>query len=192
MITVCPVCSRSVVAHWPEFWPYRRGEAYYCSQNCYDISLTRDLNMLHDAARRRRGLKMARMKKDGMPAKRPGPKAKTIIETPECGFMEVEIPEKVPTVKLDGALRIETPEAGKVDVVEKHERSDFYNKIDNKLKIALLSDVLSDFDVQYRRFDDNMTLFADGIDQPLEMSRAEWIQFTKEILTALDQLGVSQ
>lgn len=191
MITVCPVCSRSVVAHWPEFWPYRRCEAFYCSQNCYDISLTRDLNMLHDAARRRRGLKMARMKKDGTPAKRPGPKK---IEIPEDNMTAVatKAPPQVPTVKLDGALKIETPEAGKVEVVEKPERSDFYNKIDNKLKIALLSDVLSDFDVQYRRFDDNMTLFADGIDQPLEMSRAEWIQFTKEILTALDQLGVSQ
>lgn len=116
MITVCPICGKSVVAHWPEFWPYRRSETYYCSQNCYDVSLTKDLNMLHDAARRRRETKMARMKKDGTPAKRPGPKAKTIIETPEGGSMEVEIPEKVPTVKVDGPLKIETPEAGTITV----------------------------------------------------------------------------
>ena len=43
---------------------------------------------------------MARMKKDGTPAKRPGPKAKK------------------PTIKLDGELRIETPEAHNVDIVE--------------------------------------------------------------------------
>ena len=60
---------------------------------------------------------MARMKKDGTPAKKPGPKAKTIIETPECGVMEAEIPENVPTVKVDGPLKIETPETGNVEVV---------------------------------------------------------------------------
>ena len=40
---------------------------------------------------------MARMKKDGTPAKKPGRK---------------------PTIKLDGELKIETPEAKKVEVVE--------------------------------------------------------------------------
>ena len=106
MITACAFCGRTIVAHWPEFWPYRRGEAYYCTQNCYDISLTRDLNMLHDAARRRRESKMARMKKDGTPAKKPGRKPQQ-IETPE---------EMIPTVKVDGPLKIETPEAGTITV----------------------------------------------------------------------------
>ena len=106
MITACAFCGRTIVSHWPEFWPYRRGEAYYCTQNCYDISLTRDLNMLHDAARRRRESKMARMKKDGTPAKKPGRKPQQ-IETPE---------EIIPTVKVDGPLKIETPEAGTITV----------------------------------------------------------------------------
>ena len=106
MITACAFCGRTIVAHWPEFWPYRRGEAYYCTQNCYDISLTRDLNMLHDAARRRRESKMARMKKDGTPAKKPGRKPQQ-IETPE---------DIIPTVKVDGPLKIETPEAGTITV----------------------------------------------------------------------------
>lgn len=47
---------------------------------------------------------MERIKKDGTPAKKPGPKAKK------------------PTIKLDGQLRIETPEAKKVEVVETPEK----------------------------------------------------------------------
>ncbi len=55
---------------------------------------------------------MERIKKDGTPAKKPGPKAKK------------------PTIKLDGPLRIETPEAKKVEVVETPES--------NKLKVAVI------------------------------------------------------
>ena len=50
---------------------------------------------------------MARMKKDGTPAKKPGRKPQQ-IETPE---------EIIPTVKVDGPLKIETPETGNVEVV---------------------------------------------------------------------------
>jgi len=48
---------------------------------------------------------MARMKKDGTPVKKPGPKTK-------------------PTIKLDGELVIETPEAHNVDIVETPETPD--------------------------------------------------------------------
>ena len=73
---------------------------------------------------------MERIKKDGTPAKKPGPKAKkptvTLIEEPGApGFTKEEVEKikaAVPTVKLDGPLRIETPEAKKVEVVETPER----------------------------------------------------------------------
>ena len=73
---------------------------------------------------------MERIKKDGTPAKKPGPKAKkptvTLIEEPGApGFTNGEVDKikaAVPTVKLDGPLRIETPEAKKVDVVETPEK----------------------------------------------------------------------
>lgn len=69
---------------------------------------------------------MARMKKDGTPAKKPGRKptikldGELKIETPEAKKVEVvETPKATPpTVKLTGPIRIETPEAHNVDIVE--------------------------------------------------------------------------
>ena len=73
---------------------------------------------------------MTRMKKDGTPAKRPGPKAgrkpnKIEIPEPVAGgkWEKMETPEDVPEVKLTGPIRIETPEAKNVKVVEVPERS---------------------------------------------------------------------
>ena len=58
---------------------------------------------------------MERVKKDGTPAKRPGRKPKDYGQ-PIPGFGPHE-PEEVPTVKVDGPLRIETEEPEKVEVV---------------------------------------------------------------------------
>ena len=42
MMTVCPVCGKLMVVHWPEFWVYRRREHYLCSENCMMIFDTRE------------------------------------------------------------------------------------------------------------------------------------------------------
>ena len=58
---------------------------------------------------------MARMKKDGTPAKKPGRKPGTVIKgSPEKVFPKVEIPEP-----LDGGPweKMEVPETAKVDIV---------------------------------------------------------------------------
>ena len=84
MMHVCPVCGRMHLIHQPEFWPYRRGSTMYCSDNCLFVDATRDLQLMHKAIHRRKEAKnMARMKKDGTPARKPGPKAQKRIETPE-------------------------------------------------------------------------------------------------------------
>ena len=118
MITHCPECSRLTVIHWPEHWVYRRGDIFYCSYNFYDVALVRDTKTMNDVLRKRRQAKMARMKKDGTPAKKPGPKK---IEIPEGNMTVVatKAPPQVPTVKVDGPLKIETPEAGTITVNDK-------------------------------------------------------------------------
>ena len=93
MMFYCPFCGARRFTCWPEFWPWQYQGDLFCSENCWICDATKK-------QRERNGYKMARMKKDGTPAKRPGPKAKK------------------PTIKLDGELRIETPEAKKVEVVE--------------------------------------------------------------------------
>lgn len=93
MMFFCPFCGARRFTCWPEFWPWQYQGDLFCSENCWICDATKK-------QRERNGYKMARMKKDGTPAKRPGPKAKK------------------PTIKLDGELRIETPEAHNVDIVE--------------------------------------------------------------------------
>ena len=61
MMFNCPVCGRLKCAYWPEHWVYRRGETYYCSENCYVVDLTRDMKMIHNVMRQRRGRKMSKL-----------------------------------------------------------------------------------------------------------------------------------
>ena len=56
----CPVCGKRHVVMWPEFWPYRRGEVFFCSQNCMDVDYYRTMNTLKQLHRmRKEGNKMA-------------------------------------------------------------------------------------------------------------------------------------
>lgn len=87
MMAICPVCGRMKCIHWPEHWVYKRGSTYYCSDNCMYVDATRDLQMMHKAIHKRKEAwkNMARIKKDGTPAKKPGRKtaAEKIAEVKE-------------------------------------------------------------------------------------------------------------
>lgn len=109
MTLYCDFCGRRWFAHWPEFWPYRYKDEIYCSENCRICSAT-----LIKLGKGEKKL-MARMKKDGTPAKKPGRK---------------------PTIKLDGELKIETPEAHNVDIVETPEAVKGPVSVDEFCKIA--------------------------------------------------------
>lgn len=124
MMFYCPVCGRRRFVHQPQFWPYRFDGEMFCSENCWICDSTRKIM-------ERKGFKMARMKKDGTPAKKPGPKAgrkpnKIEIPEPVAGgkWEKMETPEAVPEVKLTGPIRIETPEANRVEVVETPESAE--------------------------------------------------------------------
>ena len=106
MITNCPVCGKLTAIHWPQHWIYRRGDTYYCSWNCLDVDITKDLKLMHEVQRKRRERKMYnKLKKDGTPAKKSGPKPKKVeIPEPVSGgeWEKVETPEKiVPIEKID-------------------------------------------------------------------------------------------
>lgn len=119
MMFFCPFCGRRRFTCWPEFWPWQYDGDLFCSENCWICDSTKK-------QMERKGYKMAKMKKDGTPAKKPGPKAKkptvTLMEeTGAPGFTEEEvqaIKDAVPTVKVDGPLKIETKEPKKIEVVQ--------------------------------------------------------------------------
>lgn len=127
MMAICPECGKRHVVTWPELNPFRRGDEYYCSSNCYEVSVNRDLSKIKQVALNRRQRKNMKLKKDGTPAKKPGRKPQVKIETPEGEWTpavdlnapkKAEVPEKVPVVKVDGALKIETQEPEKVVVAD--------------------------------------------------------------------------
>ena len=107
MTTKCPVCGKKFTILYPNLWAYKRYGQFICSWGCIRQHDRKEAEEMY-----------TKKKKDGTPAKKPGPKK---IETPEGNMTVIATkePPKVPTVKLDGALRIETPEAGKVEVISK-------------------------------------------------------------------------
>ena len=125
MMSVCPVCGKYHCIHWPEHWVYRRGETYYCSAMCMDVDIVRDMNILkqvrEDRRKRKEAKKMEKMKKDGTPAKKPGPKPKDGAAQVKFEDVKKSIMD-MPQVKVDGALRIETPEADMIEIVETPEK----------------------------------------------------------------------
>lgn len=155
MIIDCPICGKLTCIHWPQFWPYVRGTAYYCSWTCMDVSLCRDMNLIKAADMRKRSKKnmktivtkeqkqkavsMAIDGRDPLEYLREiGSKSpdkmwyyiKTSVKKsdpelyakiPDLRKIEKK-PEEVPAVKVDGALRIETPEAKQIQVAEVPEK----------------------------------------------------------------------
>ena len=151
MIIDCPICGKLTCIHWPQFWPYVRGTAYYCSWTCMDVSLCRDMNLIKAADMRKRSKKNMKtivtkeQKQKAVSMAIDGRDPRPYLK--ECGssnpdnlwwyikstlkknnpelyakvmdMRKIEKkPEEVPAVKVDGALRIETPEPGKVEVVK--------------------------------------------------------------------------
>ena len=51
---VCPICGKNRVIFWPEHWVYRRGATYYCSEQCLEIDLFRDMKLMDEVKRKRR------------------------------------------------------------------------------------------------------------------------------------------
>ena len=107
----CAVCGNRFSVLYPHLWSYKtkinyKNFRYYCSWRC-----------LRADEQRRSNEKMARMKKDGTPAKKPGRKPQTVIEKDIDKVYEAEQKE-LATVKLTGPIKILTDEPEKVEIEE--------------------------------------------------------------------------
>lgn len=205
MMFFCPFCGRRRFTCWPEFWPWQYKGDLFCSENCWICDSTKK-------QMERNGYKMAKMKKDGTPAKKPGPKAKkptvTLIEETEApGFTEEEvqaIKDAVPTVKVDGPLKIETKEPEKVEVVETPEPATVKGKIVDVMEHLEIKNPLQyeEFTVReveglfgrYRRSDIGQETYID-FEPPecvdvISNTLTQWSSFMKELKRAAQVLGV--
>ena len=155
MMYTCPICGKYHVVTWPEFYVYRRGPTFYCSENCMIVDATKDLKKMNKAIRKRVNKKMAAKKviteliadkavQIALDGGDPRPfLAENGSRNPDSTWWRIRadlkeldpdkynsLPDRIPrkkveqvsTVKLSGPLKIETPEAEKVQIVETPEK----------------------------------------------------------------------
>ena len=192
-MAVCPECGKKHVVTWPELNPFRRGDDYYCSPKCYEISVSRDMTKIKQVALIRRQRKNMKLKKDGTPAKRPGRKPQAKIETPEGEWTpavdlnapkKAEVPEKVPVVKVDGALKIETPEGNVTVTADKI----IATKKPLEYKVTGIDTAIGQFHYFKKAgYVDWTPLDGNG---PVSMNLEEWKEFMKVFPEAMKVLGV--
>lgn len=225
MMAVCPICGTRRVIYWPEHWVYRRGETYYCSENCMMVDETRDMKMIHKIAhvRAQKGSRN-KMKQiityeqkkqaaliaiDGgnpleylatlgssNPVKMWG-HIRTLMKEKEPEIF-AKIPDgretakkagKAPTVKLSGPIRIETPEAHKVEVVETPEDppTRVIRRIGKYEVSAIRVENLGEFyyDIKYNSIDWRA---PDGAE--VSLHPGEWERLMDELPGILTALGV--
>ena len=147
MIETCPICSKNFDVLWPQLWAYKRGKRYLCSWSCIRIFDGKEVY----------GMKT---KKDGTPAKKTGPKPRTIetpeamkaeaVETPEAILPVIEQPKKITEpVAYDGMVIREVE-----GLFGRYRRSDISGAVYIDFENADGLDVLSLTVDQWRRFRD--------------------------------------
>ena len=164
MIKQCAVCRKQFDVLWPELWTYKRGARYLCSWRClrlFDQKGSKD---------------MEKMKKDGMPAKKPGRKPKMITD-PD---VEAKLPEE--PVKAPETVRI----TGKSEKPRKITEPVVYDGL-------VVREVEGNFG-RYRRTDIGSATYidfesAEGLDT-LSLTVDQWRSFREESAKAAKVLGV--
>ena len=180
---VCEVCGKEIDILYPDLWRFKRGDPVHPKWFC-------SWKHLREYDKRKEQKKMERYKKDGTPAKRPGPKPKTAarpdVPAPIAGGDWEKIPRPAAELKLDGAVRIETPEAKNVQVVEVPEKM---RPVPPPIeyKVTAISTDIGEFQFIKR---------ADYIDwttptgETVSMSLAEWKELMRIWPFVLKVLGV--
>ena len=112
MMNDCPICGKNHVITWPEFWPYRHSEIFFCSDQCLDVYNVRVLHKTNGwIPEKQKGntkkMGYAKVKKDGSPAKKSGPKPKKLeTQADKVTKAALEHPER-PIVQIDGQAIVE-------------------------------------------------------------------------------------
>jgi len=218
VMNTCPICGKYHVVTWPEFYVYRRGPTFYCSENCMFVDATKDLKKMNKAIRKRVNKKMAAKKviteliadkavQIALDGGDPRPfLAENGSRNPDSTWWRIRaelkeldpdkynsLPdriqrkkvEQVPTVKLSGPLKIETPEAEKVQIVETPEKP---KKQEKKYTVTgIRTEQFGEFyyDKKFESIDWR-TVEGDEV----SLSPLGWKNLMEELPDILDALGV--
>lgn len=127
MIHNCPICGKAFDVLWPQIWRYKRNNRFICSWKCIRLFDGKEERQVKE----RVSVKRTRMSRDAMAeavrmwkANDPGlDQYLTDHGITHIGKCKQNARDRYgvaapATVKVDGPLRIETPETNKVEVVE--------------------------------------------------------------------------
>ena len=147
MRSICPVCGKKFWCDYPNLWAYKIGSLYICSWKCLR------------ARRKEAEENMEKLKKDGTPAKRPGPKPKN-TEAPEGERVDL----------------VEVPEESQIRAPELPERTyDFENWPKLEYKITGIDTAVGAF--QYFKSNQYLDWSLNG--ETISMNLEEWREFMK-------------
>ena len=175
----CPVCGKEFDVLWPDLWRYREGSAYICTWKC--------LRQLRKEAEEK---VYTKVKKDGTPAKKSGPKttARKIDIAPKSTEVTlVYDPSIAEEYKREQEAKKKSFEEMKLPVPEE-------KKIQGQepLEVASLkSRVLQNG--YYRKNSDGTGMWLEGGSMEkdaLGLCAKNWIRLSEEIRVAMEQLQI--
>ena len=198
MITNCPVCGKSFDVLWPHLWRYKRNNAYLCSWKCLRLTDKRkkedEMNKPKQPRPRMTSDEMAeavRMWK----ANDPGlDQYLTDHGITNIGKWKQNARDRYgvaapATVKVDGPLRIETPEANKIEIVETPEDppTRVIKRIGGKYEVsAIRVQNMGEFyyDIKYNSID-----WRTSAGDEVSLSPIGWKNLAEELPDILTALG---
>ena len=213
MIKNCPICGKAFDVLYPDIWRYKRNNRFICSWKCIRLFDGKEEKQVKE----RVSVKKTRMSRDDMAeavrmwkANDPGlDQYLTDHGITHIGKWKQNARDRYgvaapATVKVDGPIRIETPEAHNVDIVETPEQAVIKNKVVDLMEEFKIRNPLQyeEFTVReveglfgrYRRSDIGQETYIDF--EPLECvdvisnTLTQWSSFMKELKRAAQVLGV--
>ena len=166
----CPVCGKEFDVLWPDLWAYRENGRFICTWKC--------LRQLRKEADEKMYTKV---KKDGTPAKKAGPK--TTARKVDIAPKSTEV-----TLVYDPSIS----EEYRREQAEKKSFAELEKKIQGRKQLeiaAVLSDVITNGRYMKTMNGTRMRIENDRT-IGFEMTAREWIEFSDEIRVAMEQLGI--
>ena len=209
----CPVCDKKFAVLWPNQWRYKRDNQFLCSYDCMraidkgenEMKKTITDEMKREAVRiALEGGEVCKYLRD-CGSKNPSAhwtliKKQLMKKDPETyeklakvdgRKKKPEKPAEAPTVKLDGPIRIETPEKNKVQVVETPEKQigglcPPPEETETSCRVTALDTPIGEFHYDRR----HNFIDWDWDNNTMSLKVEEWKEFRKWFPYALERLGV--
>ena len=163
MVAHCIQCGKHFDILYPDLWRYRKGNRIFCSWHCLRADERKEDN------------EMARLKKDGTPAKKPGPKTVKVPKGPV-----IEIPEQpIHPLGLQGGVNYQL----KVDETKQPEIVPVF-----ELEITALRH--KNYGEFYRDHDHNCIDWRTPGGDEMSLSVDAWKKLIRDLPEIIRQLGV--